>query len=60
VEAKHAKTLKAMDDCEEVLNLVGAAASIAVMEVRSNVGLEPHEFKGWFETADGIEDRRAG
>jgi hypothetical protein len=32
---------------DEALDVVGAAASIAVMEVRSYVGLEAHEFDGW-------------
>ena len=59
MQANHAKTLKEMDDREEALDVVGAAAEIAVMEVRSNVGLEPHEFDGWFATADGTEGRRA-
>jgi hypothetical protein len=39
--------------------VVGAAAEMAVMEIRSNVGLEPHAFEGWFATADGTETARA-
>jgi hypothetical protein len=38
---------------------LGAAAEVAIMEVRSNVGLEPQAFDGWFATADGTEGRRA-
>jgi hypothetical protein len=59
VQANHEPTLKVMDDREEALAVVGAAAEIAVMEVRSNVGLEPHEFDRWFSTADGTEGRKA-
>jgi hypothetical protein len=59
VQANHAKTLKAMEDREEALDVVGAAAEIAAMEIRAAVGLEPHEFDGWFATADGTESRRA-
>jgi hypothetical protein len=59
VEAHHAQTLKAMDDREEALDVVGAAAEIAVMEIRSHVGIEPHAFDGWFATADGTEAQRA-
>jgi len=55
VQANHAQTLKAMDDREEALAVIGAAAEIAVMEIRSNVGLEPHAFDGWFATAGGSE-----
>jgi hypothetical protein len=39
--------------------VVGAAAAIAIMEIRNNVGLEPHAFDGWFAMADGTESRRA-
>jgi hypothetical protein len=60
VQANHARTLNAMDDREEALAVVGAAAEIAVMEVRSHVGIEPHAFDGWFATADGNENRQAG
>jgi hypothetical protein len=59
VLANHAKTLKAMDDREEALDVVGAAAEIAVMEIRSSVGLEPQAFDGWFVAADGTEAQRA-
>jgi hypothetical protein len=59
VQANHAPTLKAMDDREEALAVVGAAAEVAVMEVRSNVGLESHEFDGWFAAAGGSETARA-
>jgi hypothetical protein len=57
--ATHAQTLRAMDDREEALDVVGAAAEIAAMEIRAAVGLEPHEFDGWFATADGIDGRHA-
>jgi hypothetical protein len=59
VQATHAQTLKAMDDREEALDVVGAAAEIASMEIRSSVGLEPQAFDSWFETADGTEAQRA-
>lgn len=59
VQANHAKTLKAMEDREEALAVVGAAAEIAAMEIRSHVGLEPHEFDSWLASADGTETARA-
>jgi hypothetical protein len=59
VQANHARTLNAMDDREEALAVVGAAAQIAVMEVRSHGGIEPHAFDAWFTTADGTQERRA-
>jgi hypothetical protein len=30
----------------------------AVMEIRSNVGLEPHAFEGWFATVGGRNGAR--
>jgi hypothetical protein len=59
VQAKHAKTLRVMDDREEALTVVDVAAQFAVAEVFANVRLEAHEFDGWFATADGTEGRRA-
>jgi hypothetical protein len=43
----------------EALAVVGAAAEMAIMEVRSHVGIEPHAFDGWFATTDGTEAARA-
>jgi hypothetical protein len=55
----HAQTLKAMDDREEARAVVGAAAEMAVLEIRTSAGMEPHVFDGSFATADGTEERRA-
>ena len=51
VRAHHAQTLRAMEDRQEALDVVGAAAEIAIMEVRNHVGMAPDEFERWF--ADG-------
>jgi hypothetical protein len=51
VRAHHAQTLSTMEDRQEALDLVGAAAEIAMMGVRNHVGLAPDEFERWFATA---------
>jgi hypothetical protein len=48
-----------MEDQQEALDVVGAAAEIAIMEIRNGVGLPPHEFDTWFATADGSDKARA-
>jgi hypothetical protein len=44
-----------MEDQQEALDAVGAAAEIAAMEIRNSVGLPPHEVDAWFATADGSD-----
>ena len=59
VKAHHAQTLRAMEDRQEALDVVGAAAEIAIMEVRNHVGMEPYEFDQWFATAANSDKARA-
>jgi hypothetical protein len=59
LQVNHSKALKALDEREEAVSVVGVAADMAVAEIRSNVGLEPQAFDEWFENANGSEDRRA-
>jgi hypothetical protein len=59
VERHHAKELAALDERQEALDVVGAAAEIAIMAVRSNVGMAPQEFDQWFETAGAEQTARA-
>jgi hypothetical protein len=40
-----------MEDRQDALDVVGAAAEIAIMEVRNHVGMAPDEFDRWFATA---------
>jgi hypothetical protein len=48
-----------MEDREEALALLDAAARIAIMEIRFNVEMGPLEFDDWFATAGRTETRRA-
>ena len=57
VRKHHAPKLRAMEDAQEALDVVGAAAEIAVMEVRNHVGMTLDEFDRWF--ADGGKARVA-
>jgi hypothetical protein len=54
VRANHAAALKALDDMGEALSLLEAAARIAIMEIRTYVGMGDAEFEDWFATADGM------
>lgn len=56
LEANHAATLARLNDREEAYAVVRAAADIAVMEIRSNVGLADHAFDVWFA---GTDNRQA-
>jgi len=53
VRAKHSAALKALDEMGEALSLLDAAARIAIMEIRTHVGMGDAEFEDWFATADG-------
>jgi hypothetical protein len=59
LKAHHAQTLSAMEDRQEALDVVGAAAEIAIMEVRNHVGMAPDEFERWFASAADSEQARA-
>ena len=48
-----------MEDQQEALDVVDAAAEIAVMEVRTHVGMAPHEFDRWFASAANGDKARA-
>lgn len=48
-----------MNEREEALVLVRAATEIGIRQIRSHVGMSPHEFEQWFATADGTETGRA-
>jgi hypothetical protein len=47
-----------MEDQQEALNVVGAAAEIAIMEVRNHVGMAPDEFDRWLATAANSDNAR--
>jgi hypothetical protein len=60
VKAHHGPKLRDMEDQQEALDVVGAAAEIAIMEVHNHVGMAPDEFDRWFATAaDGDKARAA-
>lgn len=52
VEANHKPRLAVLEEKQDVLDLVGAAADIATMEIRTYTGLEGQEFHSWFAGAD--------
>lgn len=54
MRAAHSATLKALDELGEALSLLEAAARIAIMEVRTHLGMGEAEFEDWFATADGV------
>ena len=53
MRANHSAALKASDEMAEALSLLDAAARIAIMEIRTQVGMGDAEFEDWFATADG-------
>lgn len=53
MRANHSAALKALDEMGEALSLLDAAARIAIMEIRTQVGMGDAEFEDWFSTADG-------
>lgn len=57
MQAKHAKALKALDELEQVLELLGAAVEIVINEIRTNVRMTDAEFQAWFgvATANGAD-----
>ena len=48
-----------MEDQQEALDVVGAAAEIAVMEIRNHVGMAPDAFDRWFAAAANGDKARA-
>jgi hypothetical protein len=52
VKAHHAPKLRTLDELQEALDVVGAAAEIAAMNIRNSVDLPPHEFDTWFANGD--------
>lgn len=59
MRANRSTALKALDDLEEALSLLDAAARIAITEVQSNDEMGQMQFDEWFATAGGSETARA-
>ena len=59
IRANRSAALKALDDLEEALSLLDAAARIAITEIRSHVEMGQMQFDDWFVTAGGADSRRA-
>lgn len=51
LETTHGGLLRAMEERREALDVVGAAAELAINAMRPYVGLDPHQFEPWFATA---------
>jgi hypothetical protein len=52
VKAHHAPKLRTLDELQEALDVTGAAADIAAMNICNSVDLPPHEFDRWFANGD--------